>query len=110
MSHLDREHLGQIGVEDLFCPLGLRLQLQLSAPVRPFAGRIGGIELATRGVEIAGIRSEPGHARMSPVSRNVTDASKACNDCHQATNFGFNRVQRPVMNPYPNQVFAPKAQ
>ena len=31
----------------------------------------------------------------------------ACNDCHQATNFGFNRVQRPAMNPYPNQVFAP---
>ena len=33
--------------------------------------------------------------------------TKACNDCHQATNFGFNRVQRPGMNPYPNQVFAP---
>jgi len=31
----------------------------------------------------------------------------ACNDCHQATNFGFNRVQRPAMSPYPNQVFAP---
>ena len=33
--------------------------------------------------------------------------TSACNDCHQATNFGFNRVQRPAMNPYPNQVFAP---
>ena len=31
----------------------------------------------------------------------------ACNDCHQATNFGFNRVQRPAANPYPDQVFAP---
>src|SRR5262249_1120702 len=31
----------------------------------------------------------------------------ACNNCHQATNFGFNRVQRPDTNPYPNQVFAP---
>jgi hypothetical protein len=31
--------------------------------------------------------------------------TKACNDCHQATNFGFNRVQRPASNPYPNQVF-----
>jgi hypothetical protein len=30
----------------------------------------------------------------------------ACNNCHQATNFGFNRVQRPAMNPYPNQVFS----
>jgi hypothetical protein len=33
--------------------------------------------------------------------------TKACNDCHQATNFGFNVVQRPQTNPYPNQVFAP---
>jgi hypothetical protein len=29
----------------------------------------------------------------------------ACNNCHQATNFGFNAVQRPTGNPYPNQVF-----
>jgi cytochrome c553 len=29
----------------------------------------------------------------------------ACNNCHQATNFGFNVVQRPATNPYPNQVF-----
>lgn len=28
-----------------------------------------------------------------------------CNSCHEATNFGFNRVQRPATNPYPNQVF-----
>jgi hypothetical protein len=33
--------------------------------------------------------------------------TKACNDCHQATNFSFNVVQRPTTNPYPNQVFAP---
>ncbi len=33
----------------------------------------------------------------------------ACNDCHQATNFGFNRVQRPATNPYPNQVFEPRS-
>jgi hypothetical protein len=31
--------------------------------------------------------------------------TKACNDCHQATNFGFNVVQRPATNPYPNQAF-----
>ena len=31
----------------------------------------------------------------------------ACNACHQATNFGFNRVRRPDANPYPDQVFAP---
>jgi hypothetical protein len=33
----------------------------------------------------------------------------ACNNCHDATNFAFNRVQRPETNPYPNQVFAPRA-
>ena len=32
--------------------------------------------------------------------------TKACNDCHQATNFGFNQVQRPASNPYPDQMFA----
>ncbi len=31
-----------------------------------------------------------------------------CNRCHQATNFGFNVVQRPTSNPYANQSFAPK--
>ena len=35
--------------------------------------------------------------------------TKACNSCHQATNFGFNVVQRPATNPYPNQVFSPTA-
>ena len=34
----------------------------------------------------------------------VTDA---CNRCHEATDFGFNKVQRPTGNPYPNQIFAP---
>ena len=33
--------------------------------------------------------------------------TKACNDCHRATNFGFNVVQRPTMNPYSNQAFTP---
>jgi hypothetical protein len=32
----------------------------------------------------------------------------ACNSCHDAMNFGFNKVQRPDSNPYPNQVFAPR--
>jgi hypothetical protein len=35
--------------------------------------------------------------------------TKGCNDCHQATDFGFNVVQRPAGNPYPNQVFSPAA-
>jgi hypothetical protein len=36
--------------------------------------------------------------------------TSACNNCHQATNVGFNRIQRPTMNPYPDQVFSPPAQ
>jgi len=31
----------------------------------------------------------------------------ACNNCHQATNHGFIRVQRPDTNSYPSQVFLP---
>jgi len=33
----------------------------------------------------------------------VTDS---CNNCHRAMNFAFNVVQRPLSNPYTNQVFA----
>jgi cytochrome c553 len=33
------------------------------------------------------------------------ELTAACNSCHKATNFGFNQVQRPAMNPYPNQAF-----
>ena len=33
--------------------------------------------------------------------------TEACNGCHVATNFEFNRVQRPASNPYPNQAFEP---
>jgi hypothetical protein len=33
--------------------------------------------------------------------------TNACNGCHVATNFEFNRVQRPASNPYPNQAFEP---
>jgi len=32
--------------------------------------------------------------------------TEACNSCHRAMNFGFNMLQRPVANPYTNQVFA----
>jgi hypothetical protein len=44
-------------------------------------------------------------ARMFAAAYDTLTA--ACNNCHQATNFGFNRVQKPAGNPYPNQVFAP---
>ena len=34
----------------------------------------------------------------------------ACNNCHRATNVGFNRVQRPETNPYPDQDFSAERQ
>ena len=30
-----------------------------------------------------------------------------CNNCHEATNVGFTRIQRPAANPYANQAFDP---
>ena len=33
--------------------------------------------------------------------------TQGCNACHQATDFGFNVVTRPVGNPYANQAFRP---
>jgi hypothetical protein len=33
------------------------------------------------------------------------ELTAACNQCHQATDFGFNVVTRPTANPYSNQVF-----
>ncbi|MGB8328597.1 MAG: hypothetical protein WCE62_00610 [Polyangiales bacterium] len=36
------------------------------------------------------------------------ELTKACNSCHEATNFGFNVVERPSHNPYSNQVFRPQ--
>src|SRR5262245_26227928 len=33
--------------------------------------------------------------------------TEGCNACHQATNHGFNVVQKPKTNPFPNQNFAP---
>ena len=35
--------------------------------------------------------------------------TEACNACHRATNFGFNVVTRPGVNPYSNQAFQPVA-
>lgn len=37
--------------------------------------------------------------------RHYDDLTAACNACHQATDFGFNRVTRPAFNPFANQAF-----
>ena len=56
---------------------------------------------------IADVRDAVGKKDPQSFERAYDALTKSCNDCHQATNFGFNVVQRPTMNPYPNQAFAP---
>jgi hypothetical protein len=60
-------------------------------------------------VPLADVRAAVDKKDLTAFEQAYDSFTKACNDCHQATNFGFNRVQRPGMNPYPNQVFAPLA-
>jgi hypothetical protein len=56
---------------------------------------------------LADLRQAVGKKDSAAFTQGYDALTMACNNCHQATNFGFNRVQRPQSNPYPNQVFAP---
>lgn len=56
---------------------------------------------------LADLRTAVAHKDTTSFDQAFDALTAACNNCHQATNFGFNRVQRPAANPYPNQVFAP---
>lgn len=38
-------------------------------------------------------------------TQRYDDLTLACNACHHATDFGFNRVTRPAFNPFANQAF-----
>jgi hypothetical protein len=52
------------------------------------------------------LRAAVGKKDSVAFARAYDALTGACNNCHQATNFGFNVVQTPTMNPYPNQQFA----
>lgn len=56
---------------------------------------------------LADVRAAIGRKDGAGFTQAYDALTAACNNCHQATNFGFNRVQRPDANPYPNQEFAP---
>jgi hypothetical protein len=58
---------------------------------------------------IADLRAAVEKKDLKSFSAAYDTLTESCNNCHQATNFGFNRVQRPAGNPYPNQVFSPPA-
>ncbi len=56
---------------------------------------------------LAELRAAVGKKDRAAFVQAYDGLTAACNQCHDATDFGFNRVQRPAGNPYPNQVFAP---
>jgi len=56
---------------------------------------------------LADVRAAISHKDAAAFARAYDGLTAGCNNCHQATNFGFNRVRRPESNPYPNQIFAP---
>jgi hypothetical protein len=56
---------------------------------------------------LAGVRQAVERHDPAAFAQAYDSLTAACNSCHEATNFGFNRVQRPGSNPYPNQVFEP---
>lgn len=56
---------------------------------------------------LANLRAAVARKDRAAFVRTYDALTAACNNCHSATNFGFNRVQRPKTNPYPDQIFAP---
>ena len=59
---------------------------------------------------LSDLRDAVGKKDAKAFERGYDALTSGCNNCHQATNFGFNVVQRPAMNPYPNQAFVPVRQ
>jgi hypothetical protein len=56
---------------------------------------------------LADVRQAIGKRDAKAFEQAYDALTTGCNECHEATNHGFNVVQRPATNPYPNQVFAP---
>lgn len=68
---------------------------------RPESQKIGVILPDLDSVRTAIIRKNP-----TQFKKNYTDLTRACNNCHQATNFQFNIVTIPDRSPFSNQDFA----
>jgi hypothetical protein len=56
---------------------------------------------------LAEVRAAIGRKDPAAFARAYDRLTSACNNCHKATNFAFNVVQRPATNPFPNQAFEP---
>jgi len=71
---------------------------------RPVAPRDMVPELVTAPLDSLGAAVERGDSEAFGVAYEAL--TLACNNCHQAMDFGFNQVQTPRSNPYADQVFA----
>jgi hypothetical protein len=56
---------------------------------------------------MADLQAAVGKKDLASFEQKYDALTQACNNCHQAMNFGFNVVQRPTTNPYTNQAFTP---
>jgi len=56
---------------------------------------------------VAALRSAIAKQSATEFTEAFDSLTKACNACHQATNYGFNVVTRPTGNWFLNQDFAP---
>jgi hypothetical protein len=73
---------------------------KVPGPVAPMIART--MDPPLRQVEVAVASRNP------RAFANAYDAvTEGCNDCHQASGFGFNKVVRPTANPFSNQGFEP---
>jgi hypothetical protein len=52
------------------------------------------------------LKAAVGRGDLQAFDASYDALTSACNSCHQAMEFEFNKVQRPASNPYSNQVFA----
>lgn len=71
---------------------------------RPVAPRDIVPELVTEPID--SLRAAVGREDLRAFGVAFDALTLACNDCHAAMEFGFNKVQSPTSNPYTNQVFA----
>jgi cytochrome c553 len=56
---------------------------------------------------LADLRAAVARKDRAAFEQTYDALTAACNNCHKATNYGFNQVQRPGSNPFPSQVFSP---
>ncbi|MCQ8128593.1 hypothetical protein [Methylomonas rivi] len=54
---------------------------------------------------LAGLEQAIKDKDIQAFTARYDNLTAACNACHQATDFGFNRVTQPSFNPFANQVF-----